>query len=131
MVLFKLTYPVHELKHKDFTLTTKAKCMSVVKKHQGNNEICIDPRDTKINYVSVFYLTYFNGKIIKYNDSHSYKKYSLYLTSNKKIPEHAQIIDTIPQQHWEYISDYKLKGVNKFTPLLVYSLKEKTSSSPN
>lgn len=130
MVLFKLYYPVHELKYTDFTLNTKAKCMSIVEKNQGS-DICIDSRDTKINHVSIFYLTYFNGKTIKYTDSHSYKKDNLYLTSNQKIPEHAQIIDTIPQQHWEYISDYKLKGANKFTPLLVYSLKEKTSSSPN
>ncbi|MDA3911880.1 MAG: hypothetical protein PF448_11040, partial [Bacteroidales bacterium] len=108
LITVKLTYPLHELKNEKFGYETKEQCREIVSSNK-DTELYIQKGSKKINYVSIFYLTYFSGEVVHYSQP-EINPDALYITDFENLPDNATVLDTIEQTFWEYDENKRLKG---------------------
>ncbi|HXK82676.1 MAG TPA: hypothetical protein PLO05_11010, partial [Bacteroidales bacterium] len=119
LIIIKLSYPLHELKNDKFGYETKEQCQEIVLSNK-DKDLYILEGSKKVNYVSIFYLTYFSGEVIHYSKPTNNID-AIYITDLENLPDNAIVTDTIDQTFWGYDENTRLKGKNKYLPLFVIS----------
>jgi 4-amino-4-deoxy-L-arabinose transferase-like glycosyltransferase len=117
LIIIKLSYPLHELKNKQFGYETKEQCQEIVLANK-DKDLYILEGSKKVNYVSIFYLTYFSGEVIHYSKPTNNTD-AIYITDLENLPDNAIVTDTIDQTFWGYDENARLKGKNFYSPIFV------------
>lgn len=117
LIIIKLSYPLHELKNDKFGYETKEQCQEIVLSNK-DKDLYILEGSKKVNYVSIFYLTYFSGEVIHYSKPTNNID-AIYITDLENLPDNAIVTDTIDQTFWGYDENTRLKGKNFYSPIFV------------
>ncbi|MDA3820218.1 MAG: hypothetical protein PF590_07160 [Candidatus Delongbacteria bacterium] len=107
----------------NFILPTKEKCKQIV---QDNPDIKLKTysQETKVNHVTLYYLTYFSGDIVPVSNGKP-ENDVYYLIEQKDMTEKHVVSDTIPQLYWTFDGDERLNGRSKYHPVYVVKFKQK------
>ncbi|MFW5805662.1 MAG: ArnT family glycosyltransferase [Bacteroidales bacterium] len=101
----------------NFNMETKAKCKQLIDKYPDVNW-GIYSKETKINNLTLFYLTYYTNEIVPVTDK-SFKENTLYIMDKKERKHCCIVLDTIPQQYWTADENERFKGKSVYHPLYV------------
>lgn len=119
MVLLKLIYPFYYFNKDIYLESNKNKSFEIARKY-SNNKIIIDSRDAKINYTTIFYLTYYSKKIVAYSEDKANKNDVIYIGEPCNVPVNVVVLDSIPQRYWLWDPDEIMKGRNEVYPIFLY-----------
>ncbi len=106
----------------DFNTPTREDCERIISKYP--EDVSILQNKDLINYVSVFYLTYFSDQIIPLVDTIENQN-KMYLTTNPKSYTGFKIQDSIQQYIWTFNPNKKSKGVCIYKPLYLIRKNDK------
>jgi hypothetical protein len=119
MILFKLIYPIYSFNKEMYLEGNRNKCYEIARTY-SNKKIVIDSKDVKINFTTIFYLTYYNKQIVEYSSSNQSEIEAIFINDISVDPVNVVIIDTIPQRYWFLYSDEIMRGKNEFYPVVLY-----------
>jgi len=103
-----------------FNTPTRSDCERIVK--NNSKELSILKEDDLINYVSIFYLTYYSNQIIPISESPDNENI-LYLTTVPNKYVDFEISDSIQQYVWIFDESKKSKGISIYKPLYLITKK--------
>ncbi|MGM0650487.1 MAG: ArnT family glycosyltransferase [Bacteroidota bacterium] len=106
----------------NYILPTREKCKQIV---NDNPDVTWKTysRETKVNCVTLYYLTYFSEKIVPVSRGKS-EKSVYYIIESEDLTEKHVVIDTIPQLFWTFDGDERLNGRSKYHPVFVVKFKQ-------
>ncbi|MEA3449193.1 MAG: hypothetical protein U9Q98_12225 [Bacteroidota bacterium] len=106
----------------NFNLPTKEKCKQIV---EANPDVTWKTysRATKVNYVTLYYLTYLSEDIVPISNVKP-ENNVYYLIEQEELTENHIVIDTIPQLFWTYDGNERLNGRSKYHPVYVVKFKQ-------
>ncbi|MBP7076682.1 MAG: glycosyltransferase family 39 protein [Bacteroidales bacterium] len=129
MVLIKLLFPVHTLYADYFGYPTREECRAVVA-NNSEKPVCVLKGSEKVNYTTVFYLSYFSNRVIRIAPVAAETANVIFISEAAKVPAGAQVIGIIHQSYWTSDASSRLKGKNSDLPVMVFTMREKTSEVP-